>query len=70
MENQILEEIERLRRKLVLLATHLGFQNPEVLKLSTRIDKLHNQLNELRYQSPPSTSRQTKAFESRLFYAI
>lgn len=37
--------LEKLRAELVEKGMQLGFQHPEVIALSQKVDKLHNEIN-------------------------
>lgn len=61
MEEQILEEIESLRKHMVTAGLQYGLDHPTVLKYSREIDYLHNLL--LSIQSSKNVLRSHRTFK-------
>ncbi|MFC7372363.1 Spo0E family sporulation regulatory protein-aspartic acid phosphatase [Fictibacillus iocasae] len=49
MLSSCLEELERLRTKMMEAAKELGIKDPSVLKYSEQIDETHNKILRLEY---------------------
>ncbi len=57
MEQDILARIQFLKKEMVSVAEVKGLNDMEVLRISQEIDRLHNQLNRIKYEYVLPTPR-------------
>jgi hypothetical protein len=69
MREILLEQMELLRKTMVQLGLERGFQDPEVLFCSQKLDELHNQLMKLESQGA-NHSHHSMIKETRVCFAM
>lgn len=59
-EDEIITEIEKLREEMIKKSELYGIDNPKIMKISKKIDNLHNLLVKLQYNNKTKKNIKTK----------